>query len=94
MRVNNLKKDVLIFIISDLLAFVVFLLRFSNTINIIVDFFFAIFVGSLVVLIKNAVIYFKYKEHQRGDIGKNVLIFSIVALVGLIMTCLLAAILG
>lgn len=94
MRVDNLKKDILIFIVSAIFAFVIFLLRFFETINLAVDIFFAIFVGSLVVLVKNAITYFKYQESQRGNIGKNVLIFSVVALISLILTCILAAVLG
>ncbi len=94
MREDKLKKDFLIFFLSAVLAFVIFYLRFLETINIVVVFFFAIFVGSLVILIKNAVMHFKYQEHQRGNIGKSVLIFSGIALISLILTCILAAILG
>ena len=94
MRDDSFKKDILIFSTSAVIAFLFFLLRFFDTIHLVVDFFFAIFAGALAVLIKNVVIYFRYQEHQRGNIGKNVLVFSTIALISLTLTCILAAILG
>ena len=94
MRDDSLKKDTLVFFISAVIAFLIFYLRFSNTIHLAVDFFFAVFVGALVVLVKNIVIYFRYQEHQRGNIGRSVLVFSVIALINLILTCILAAVLS
>lgn len=76
-----------------LVALVICLLRFMETINPVVCVFFAVFAGALVVVIKNVVMIFKYAEHQRQGVEKNLMIFGAITLLSLILTCILAGVL-
>ncbi len=93
MSYDSLKTDIKIFIGVVVLASVLFFLRFTNTVNPAVDIFLGIFEGSLIIILKNVVIKFKYKEHQRMGVEKSLMIFSAVALFSLILTCILATVL-
>lgn len=94
MNYDSFKKDLGWFVGGVVVAIGVCLLRFLDTINPIVAIFFAIFIGSLVVVLKNVVVTFRYKEHQRLSIGKSLIVFSVASVVSLILTCILAAVLS
>ena len=94
MKYDSLKRDLGLFFGVLIVAIGIFLLKYLSTMNPVVAIFFAIFVGALAVVLKNVVITFRYKEHQRISIGRSLIVFSIVAVVSLILTCILAAVLG
>jgi len=94
MSYDSFKKDLGVFVGASVVAVGIFLLRFLGTINPVVAVFFAIFVGALAVVLKNVVIAFRYKEHQRISIGKSLIVFSGVAVASLVVTCILAAVLS
>ena len=95
MKQNEMKQNVMILVIVALIVAILRIVRYFEIISVghvITAVFFGIFIGSMVVVLKNGFIFLKNSEQKRGDSGKSLLIFSIVAVVSLILTCILATI--
>lgn len=95
MKQDEMKQNVVILVVIALIAATLRVVRYIEIISvdrIVTAIFFGVFVGSMVVVLKNVFIFFKNNEQKRGDSGKGLLIFSIVAVVSLILTCILATV--
>lgn len=95
MKQNELKNNVVIMIVIAVVATILRVLRFIEIVSvdkIITSLFFGVFAGALVVVLKNGYVFLKNNEQRRGESGKMLIIFSVVAVICLILTCILATI--
>ena len=97
MKQDEMKQNIVILAIVALIAAVLRIVRYFEIISVghvVTAVFFGVFIGSMVVILKNGFIFLKNNEQKRGDSGKILLVFSIVAVLSLILTCILATIFG
>ncbi len=95
MKQNELKNNVVIMIVVAVVAAILRVLRFIEIVSVdrvITSLFFGVFVGALVVVLKNGYVFLKNNEQRRGESGRMLIIFSIIAVFCLVLTCILATI--
>lgn len=95
MKQDEMKQNVVILTVVALIAAVLRIVRYFEIISVghvVTAVFFGVFIGSMAVVLKNGFIFLKNNEQKRGDSGKILLVFSIIAVLSLILTCILATI--